>query len=122
MFANFHRTTPGKIAVAVFGLAACSGTAAGPMQNAGRSVPLVTASAGQEFAIILGTVGPGQYDSIPAISSTSVRFIDAAIVPPYTPAGAHQQFRFEAQSPGIAVITFRHTAVAGVVTDTVVIQ
>ena len=95
---------------------ACEGSPVRPDDASGAKI---VASSGQEFDITLGTVGPGSYDSIPTISTSAVRFLEAAVVPPYVPAGPRQRFRFVAQSPGMAVISFHHSEKATIVTDTV---
>jgi hypothetical protein len=81
-----------------------------------------TVAVGQQFDITLHTVGPDAYDSIPAISSPIVRFLDASVVPPYDPGGPNQRFRFEAQAPGRAIITFRRSTTSPVVSDMVVVE
>ena len=79
-------------------------------------------SVGQELDITVGTVGPGAYDSVPAISSSVLRFLDEATVPPYLPAGPRQRFRFVAERSGEAVITFHHSASDAVLTTRVTVR
>lgn len=105
-----------SISLAVLAVAACGGS---PTQPDDSPRATIVVSKGQEFEINLGTVGPGSYDSIPSISTAAVRFLDAAIVGPYVPAGERQRFRFVAQSLGVAVIVFHHSDSAPIVTDTV---
>jgi len=69
----------------------------------------ITVAAGQEFALTLGTLGPGQYASPPEISSLVVKFVSDSFVGPVTPAGPRQEYRFKAVTWGLATITFRHT-------------
>ncbi len=79
----------------------------------------VTADVGQQIEITLRTVGPrGQYDSLPALSTDAVRFVDMSYVDP-VPAGPTQRFRFVAVARGRAVIIFRHTDALLTVEDTV---
>ena len=78
--------------------------------------------AGQELAITLQTVGSGAYDSLPLISSWTVRFLDASFVPPSVPAGPTQRFRFQAAAPGKAIIRFHHSGDNPIVIDTVIVQ
>ena len=61
---------------------------------------------GQELRIDLGNVGPGVYGSPPEISSSALRFLDVDVIPPFTPAGPLQQFRFKGVSAGLAIIRF----------------
>ena len=82
----------------------------------------VTLVVGQELHLTLGTVGPGHYDSLPAISTAALRFVDASYVAPFTPGGPRQRFRFMAERPGTAVITFRHTDDDPTVTTTVTVR
>ena len=88
----------------------------------GRPSRTITMSAGDELELKLQTIGGGQYASPPAVSSASLRFISASIVTPYVPAGVTQVFRFRADSPGLAVITFQHTGDNPEVVDTVEID
>jgi hypothetical protein len=69
----------------------------------------ITVAAGQEFALTLGTLGPGLYVSPPAISSSVVHFLSDSLVGPVTPAGPRQEFWFKAVTWGQATVTFRHT-------------
>ena len=52
------------------------------------------------------TRGP-EYESPPRISSTALAFLGVEVIPPFTPAGPTQQFRFKAASAGTAVVHFR---------------
>ena len=93
-----------------------------PWEGIGRTIAV---SVGQELRITLGNVGPAQYESPPQISSAVIRFVDVQVVPPFTPAGPTQQFRFLAVSPGQAVIRFRRLlgdTVVSFVEDTVRIR
>jgi hypothetical protein len=78
--------------------------------------------AGQVLAITLQTVGSGEYDSLPRISSSAVHFLDASFVPPHVPAGPTQRFRFQAATPGTAIIRFHHSGNNPLVIDTVIVQ
>jgi hypothetical protein len=85
----------------------------------------IHADAGQEIAVTLGNVGPGTYGSPPVISSPVLSFVDVAVVPPYSPAGPTQRFRFRAVSSGRAVVRFQRvldTSVLMVVEDTIQIR
>src|SRR4051812_8851233 len=76
-----------------------------------RATPdrMLSLSVGQELDLTLQTVGPGEYISPPAISSAAVHFLDVSLVSPAVPAGPTQRFRFRAEAPGQAVLTFQHT-------------
>jgi hypothetical protein len=90
----------------------------------GRSRTVV-ASVGQEIDVKLGNVGPATYESPPTISSSAVSFLGAEDVPPYTPAGATQRFRFKANNAGQAILTFRRVlgdSLVAIVEDTVVVR
>lgn len=78
--------------------------------------------AGQVLSITLQTVGSGEYDSLPRISSSAVQFLDESFVPPYVPAGPTQRFRFQAATPGKAIIRFQHSGNNPMVIDTVMVQ
>jgi len=97
-------------------LAACGPE---PLVVYGSDVHAFTMSTGQELDITLSTVGPGQYDSLPVISSLALRFVDMSFVGPNTPAGPNQRFRFNAVSSGRATIFFNHSNTTRSVLDTV---
>jgi hypothetical protein len=109
------------IMVAVAGLGACGsegppavltdGTPVGETQTVyGQQQTLIPAAVGQELGVKLGTIGPGMFDSLPAISSTRLRFIDAAVVGPYEPGGPQQLFRFTAVASGRVIVAFRFSS------------
>lgn len=81
-----------------------------------------TFSGGTAFTIILQTVGPGAYESPPTISSGAVRFLDVSQAAVAVPAGPTQRFRFQAVSPGRAIIAFHHSGSNPVVTDTIIVR
>jgi len=105
--------------LAILSVYACSGTDVVSVSVTGSTSQTVTVPATTEFTVTLGTVGPGEYISPPTISSSSVRFLDAAVVPPYTPGGPTQRFRFLATTPGTAIIVFQHSYNDRSVEDTV---
>ena len=74
---------------------------------------------GQELDLTVGTVGPGQYEAPPSISSNALQFLDAAIVGPYTPGGPQQLFRFKGQTRGTAVVVIQHSSGGPTIQDTV---
>ena len=108
--------------VAILSVYACNGTDMVSVSVTGSTSQTVTVPAATEFTVTLGTVGPGEYISPPKISSSSVRFLDAAVVPPYTPAGPRQRFRFLATTPGKAIIVFQHSYNDHSVEDTVSVR
>ncbi len=87
--------------------------------NPSRTLSLTV---GQDLALTLHTLGPGQYASPPTISGTSVRFLADSVVPPFTPGGPTQRFWFRGESPGQAVVSFHHTVRQTVVEDTVEVK
>ena len=93
-------------------------TSPDPDQNRGETLSVV---ASQVFIVTLQSVGPGEYVSPPAISSSAVHFLGVTLGEP-VPAGPTQRFRFQAVQSGRAVITFRHTGQSPTVQDTVVVQ
>lgn len=113
------------------GLAAVVGLAAAGC--GGRSSPTevqvtdggsrtIAVDSGQVLAITLGTVGPGQYAVPPDVAGSAVRFVDEAVVAPYTPGGPRQRFRFESVARGQSIVTFTHTGSGPLVQDTVVVR
>ena len=85
----------------------------------------VVSQAGQEILITLGNVGPAQYESPPQVSSTAVTYLGVDVIPPFTPAGPTQQFRFRAVHSGEAIVTFRRLlgdSVVSMVRDTIEVR
>src|SRR6266511_3000602 len=79
-------------------LAACGvGPGLGIRAN-GHPNRTVTASLGQTVELSFQSIGPGEYDTPPTITGTSIRFV--RMVPPdsYVPAGVTQIYRFKAVS------------------------
>ena len=86
----------------------------------------ISMAVGQELQIIVGTLGPGSYDS-PAISSPAIMQVpDHGDVLPVTPGGPTQRFSFVAQAAGQAIITLgqsgRTTFRSDTVRDTVIVH
>jgi hypothetical protein len=104
------------IALACFGLAGCGGDSVGP-----SVVPdeLIDTRVGAQVRMKLQSIGPGEYASPPAVSSSAVQFLDVRLVAPHVPAGVTQEFRFRAVKAGMAVIRFRQT-VSGSTVETMV--
>ena len=85
----------------------------------------VVVDVAQEVRIVLGNVGPAIYESPPQMSSSALEFLDVDVVPPFTPAGPRQQFRFLAVRTGESIIHFRRLlgdSVVSVVEDTIRVQ
>lgn len=114
-------------AIALATLACQSGTTGPttvdvPGDNVSRTVRLAP---GSELRVVLGNVGPGTFEAPPMVSSPILRFLGDSVIPPYTPAGPTQQFRFVALGPGIAILHFRRVlenSVIAVVEDTVEVR
>jgi hypothetical protein len=67
----------------------------------------------------LQSIGPGEYASPPAVSSSVLQFLDVRLVTPHVPAGVTQEFRFQALKAGTAVIRFRQIISGSTVESTV---
>ena len=77
---------------------------------------------GQQVRIILGTLGPGQYESPPTTSGSSARFLDMSVCC-NNPGGVVQVFRFVAVAPGQTIAAFHHTDLSrSVVEDTMIVR
>lgn len=90
--------------------------------SAGSGSRTVTVAIDEELRITLGNVGPAEYESPPQISSAALKFLGVDVIPPYTPAGPTQQFRFVALTRGQTIVDFRRMlgdSVVSVVEDTV---
>jgi hypothetical protein len=62
-----------------------------------------------EIDVTLQTIGPGQYDEHPSVSSPAVAFSKVTLVMPPNPGGPKQLFQFRAVTAGHAVISIPHT-------------
>ena len=100
-------------------LAACGQE---PLAVRGAQGQTLTMVVGQELDLTVGTVGPGEYKTPPAISSAALRFIDANVVGPALPSGPTQLFRFQAESPGTALVVIEHSGTNPTIHDTVVVR
>jgi len=102
-------------------LAACAGDGPTGIRVDDRN-QTVAARVGQDLDITLGNVGPAMYVDPPHISSAALTYLGVSVIPPYTPAGPTQQFRFRAAEAGVAVVTFRRVLrdeLVAVVEDTI---
>ena len=110
-------------AAATIGIVACSDktSSVAPDERDHR----IVSQSGHEILITLGNVGPAQYEAPPHVSSTAVTYLGVEVVPPFTPAGPTQQFRFRAVHAGEAIVTFRRLlgdSVVSTVRDTIVVR
>ena len=62
---------------------------------------------------------PGEYESPPSISSSSLQFLDVTAFRPAPRAGLAQRFRFKGAIPGQAIVVIHHTGKSPVIRDTV---
>src|SRR2546426_9182263 len=74
---------------------------------------------GQELDLTFQTIGPGEYESRPSISSSSLQFLDATPITPTSRWGIAQVFRFKGVAPGQAIVVIRHSGNSPVMSDTV---
>ena len=107
------------VALAFMGVAAC---AADEITLASGRDESRTVSRGSQLTIVLQTVGPGEYQSPPTVSSPSVQFLGVSYATVSVPAGPTQLFHFQAVSVGQAVIVFQHSGSNPIVTDTIVVR
>jgi hypothetical protein len=77
---------------------------------------------GQQLALRLQSIGPGEYSEPPQLTSGAIRFVSAGLVGPAVPAGVTQLFRFVGVAPGATVVTFQHTGISAPVVDTVTVR
>ena len=103
-------------------LAACGSDNPVGISITGGTSRTFTVPAGSQFSVTLQTIGPGEYSSPPALSSSAVQFRDMAGVCPCVPAGPTQSFRFLAVAPGSAIVRFTHTDRNPMVEDTVLVR
>jgi len=98
---------------------ACGGGDPVSVAVSGRTSRTFSVPVRTEFSVTLQTIGPGEYASPPAISSTAVQYLGVAEVGPFVPAGPTQRFRFQAKARGQAILVFHHTDRNAAVEDTV---
>jgi hypothetical protein len=116
-----RRVRQARVVLGALTLCACTASGIVDVPADGRS-QTIAAAIGQEVDVTLGNVGPAIYVSPPMISSGAVTYLGVEIVPPYTPGGPTQRFRFKATSAGLAILTFQRTlgeSLISVVEDTV---
>jgi|SRR5215831_17962820 len=70
---------------------------------------LLSVKPGDQIRVTLGTVGFGEYDEHPSVSSPAVVFVSVSVVPPFNPGGPTQLFEFRAVAAGHAVVSIPHT-------------
>lgn len=106
----------GLIAGALALALACSGGGPTALElGADADGQTVTLVVGQSLDVILGTVGPGMYVSPPDLDGAALVFLEADFVPPFTPAGPIQRFRFRAVARGTSQVTIARTDATGVI-------
>src|SRR6266508_6466247 len=100
-------------------LAACGvGPGLGIRAN-GHPNRTLTASLGQTVELSFQSIGPGEYDTPPAITGASIRFVKMVPADVYVPAGVTQIYRFRAVSIGRSIITLTHSGTNPAVSDTI---
>jgi hypothetical protein len=70
---------------------------------------LLSVGLGDEIHVTLQTIGPGEYDELPNISSPAVVFLGVSRLGPPNPGGPRQFFQFRGMAAGHAVISIPHT-------------
>ena len=77
--------------------------------NSGDNGRLLSVGLGDEIDVTLQTIGPGEYDEHPSVSSPAIAFSKVSILTPANPAGPRQLFQFTAVAAGHTVISIPHT-------------
>jgi hypothetical protein len=70
---------------------------------------LLSVALGDEIHVTLQTIGPGEYDELPNVSSPAVIFVRVSMLTPPNPGGPRQLFQFRAVTAGHAVVSISHT-------------
>ena len=96
-------------------LAGCAGS---PVEIHGSQGQALSLAVGQDLAVTLGNVGPGEYGA-PSMSSGVLHYLGVSIVGPNLPSGPTQQFRFRAVAAGRAILSFKSSGSGPLVVDTV---
>ena len=77
--------------------------------NSGDNGRLLSVRVGDEIDVTLQTIGPGQYDERPSVSSPGVMLSKVSLLSPPNPGGPRQLFQFTAVAAGHTVISISHT-------------
>ena len=77
---------------------------------------------GEELELTFQTIGPGEYESPPRISSSALQFLDVTAFRPAPRAGLAQVFRFRGAIPGQAILVIHHSGKSPVISDTVIVH
>ncbi len=81
-----------------------------PLEVYGAPAGTFSIAVGQELAIQMGTVGPGEYVSPPTLNGSTIAFLGETSPPGVpVPAGARQIFHFMGISGGQTIIRFQNT-------------
>lgn len=108
------------LAVCAAFVAACAGNSITNVDSTPNQS--ISVALNHEVDITLGNIGPEIYADPPAVSSTALVYLDVSVVPPFTPGGPTQRFRFRAVERGLAVVTFHRVlgdSVVSTIQDTV---
>ena len=77
--------------------------------NSGDNGRLLSVGLGDEIDVTLQTIGPGQYDERPSVSSPAIVFSKVSLLTPANPGGPRQLFQLTAVAAGHTVISIPHT-------------
>lgn len=120
------RSTHTKLAVVAAAILACAAACVvnGPttVSIADNTNQTITALQGEDVNITLQVTGAGVFDSIPAVSTANVRFVDESQVYPAVAVGPTQLFRFKAVTVGTAIVDFVNRPQGITVEDTIVVH
>ena len=99
--------------IAIFVITGC-GSPSSPSGNElrldnGDNGRRLSVKSGNEIRVTLQTIGPGQYDELPSLSSPAVMFLRVSLLTPANPGGPRQLFEFRAAAAGDAVVSIPHT-------------
>ncbi len=114
-----HLTACRILPVMILAATACGSGGIVGLDNQSRHISL---NVGQELTVTLGNIGPGTYASPPQMSSDVLTYLGVEIIPPFTPGGPTQQFRFIGARRGQSIVEFRRAlgdSTLAVVKDTV---
>ena len=70
---------------------------------------IVAVQRGDEIDVTLQTIGPGEYNEVPDVSTGAVVFLKESLPGLQNPGGPRQLFQFSAAAVGLAVISIPHT-------------
>ena len=82
----------------------------------------ILVAVGDDLRLTVRTVGPGDFDTAPAVTGDAVLFTQSKLSDVQVPAGPTRDYYFQVPHRGTAIVRFENTASSVVIVDTLVVQ